>query len=325
MKVGIIGCGRMGKKRASALGDHPLIAVADIEPASAREMARQYSGVEAESDWRRLVERRDLDAVVVSTSHDALADIALAAVRAGKQVLVEKPGARRMAELDPLIAEARARSRVVHVGFNHRYHPAIRRARELACRDEAGPMMFVRARYGHGGRVGYDREWRANPAISGGGELLDQGIHLIDLSRWFLGEFAHVGGHIATYFWDMPVEDNAFMTLRTPAGQTAWLHASWTEWKNLFSFEIYTKYDKFHVEGLGGSYGVERLTHYHMKPAMGPPDARVEEFPGEDLSWRHEFESFVRAVREGHPAEIGLQDARAALEVVQKIYEAVQR
>ena len=139
--------------------------------------------------------------------------------------------------------------------------------------------MFLRGRYGHGGRVGYDREWRADPAHSGGGELIDQGVHLIDLSRWFLGPFADVDGAAHTYFWDMPVDDNAFLRLTTPGGQVAFLHVSCTEWKNLFSFEIYGRDGKLHIEGLGGSYGVERLAHYQMLPEMGPPDTTIHEYP----------------------------------------------
>ena len=100
--------------------------------------------------------------------------------------------------------------------------------------------MFIRARYGHGGRLGYDREWRANPELSGGGELIDQGVHLVDLAYWFLGEFTKIEGHAATYFWDMPVDDNAFISLRTASGQTAWLHVSCTEWKNFFIRNLWT-------------------------------------------------------------------------------------
>ena len=120
--------------------------------------------------------------------------------------------------------------------------------------------MFVRARYGHGGRVGYEKEWRARPEMSGGGELIDQGVHLIDLARWFVGaEFAQVEGKAVTLFWDMPVDDNAFMTLTTASGQVAHLHVSCTEWKNMFSFEIYARHAKLQIDGIGGSYGVERL------------------------------------------------------------------
>src|SRR6185295_2401631 len=158
------------------------------------------------------------------------------------------------------------------VGFNHRFHPALQKAREIVDTGALGPLMFIRGRYGHGGRTGYDREWRADPAISGGGELIDQGVHLIDLARWFLGEFPVVEGHAGTYFWDMAVDDNAFLSLRTKANQTAWLQASCTEWKNMFSFEIYGRDGKLQVDGLGGSYGVERLSYYKMLPKMGPPE-----------------------------------------------------
>src|ERR1700732_3504221 len=154
--------------------------------------------------------------------------------------------------------------------------------------------MFIRARYGHGGRVGYDREWRADPKLSGGGELIDQGVHLIDLANWFLGGFAIIEGHAATYFWDMPVDDNAFLNLRTASGQTAWLHVSCNEWKNLFSFEIYGRTGKLNMAGLGCSYGMERLTYYKMLPQMGPPEAKVWEYPDEDDSWKLEMEEFVK-------------------------------
>jgi predicted dehydrogenase len=184
-----------------------------------------------------------------------------------------------------------------------------------------GDLMFVRGRYGHGGRVGYDKEWRANPALSGGGELIDQGVHLIDISRWFLGDFLSVEGSAHTYFWDMPVDDNAFMLLRTGTGRTAFLHVSCTEWKNLFSLEIYGRDGKLHVEGLGGSYGVERLTFYRMLPEMGPPETTAWEYPRGDRSWAIEFAEFLEDIRAGRPPSAGLADARAALSAVQTIYE----
>jgi hypothetical protein len=184
-----------------------------------------------------------------------------------------------------------------------------------------GPLMFLRGRYGHGGRVGYDREWRADPKLSGGGELIDQGVHLIDLARWFLGDFPFVDGFAKTYFWDMPVDDNAFLNLRTAQDQTAWLHVSCTEWKNLFSFEIYGRDAKLHIEGLGGSYGMERLHYYKMLPQMGPPETTLFEYPQGDQSWRLEMEAFIEDIRTGRAPTPGLADAAAALHVVQTIYK----
>ena len=183
-----------------------------------------------------------------------------------------------------------------------------------------GELMFIRARYGHGGRIGYDKEWRADPKLSGGGELIDQGIHLIDLAGWFLGGFKKIDGHAATYFWKMPVDDNAFLSLRNAAGNTAWLHVSCSEWKNLFSLEIYGRDAKLHWEGLGGSYGVERLTYYKMLPQMGPPETTVYEFPRGDESWKIEMAEFVEDIKRKRTPVPGLKEAKAALSVVEKIY-----
>jgi predicted dehydrogenase len=182
--------------------------------------------------------------------------------------------------------------------------------------------MYIRGRYGHGGRIGYDKEWRAVPALSGGGELIDQGVHLIDLSRWFLGDFSEVQGFAPTCYWDMPVEDNGFMLLRTPRQQVAFLHASWSEWKNLFSFEIFGKVGKIDISGLGGSYGLERLTFYRMLPEMGPPETRLWEYPEKDASWEAEFREFLEDIRLGRSPSASLEDARAALDVVGRLYAA---
>jgi predicted dehydrogenase len=179
--------------------------------------------------------------------------------------------------------------------------------------------MFVRGRYGHGGRLGYDKEWRADPALSGGGELIDQGVHLIDLSRWFLGDFTHITGFAHTYYWQMPVDDNGFMLLRTATDQAAFLHVTCTEWKNLFSLEIYGRNAKLHIEGLGGSYGVERLAFYKMRPEMGPPDTTIWEYPRGDQSWALEFAEFQEDIRRSRTPAAGLRDARAALAIVEGI------
>jgi predicted dehydrogenase len=208
----------------------------------------------------------------------------------------------------------------VRVGFNHRYHRAFQQARRLVDSGVLGPLLFVRARYGHGGRPGYAGEWRAQPRRSGGGELIDQGIHLIDLARWFLGEFVEVTGFAHTYFWDMPVEDNGFMLLKTASRQVAFLHASCTEWKNTFSWELVGRDGKLQVDGLGGSYGVEKLTFYRLLPEMGPPETTSWEYPMADNSWTTEMAEFIEDVQIQREPSAGLQDAIAALAIVHRIY-----
>ena len=130
-------------------------------------------------------------------------------------------------------------------------------------------------------------------------------MHLIDLSRWFLGDFPSVRGRARTYFWDMPVEDNGFLLLETARGQVAFLHASWTEWKNLFSFEICGRVGKLEISGLGGSYGTERLTWYKMSPEMGPPETLAWEYPMADDSWEAEIAAFLEDIRLGRQPDPG--------------------
>ncbi len=319
--VAIVGCGLIGQKRSKTMTGARLAVCADLDESRAQALAASFSGCDASPDWRIAVRRNDVDIVIVATTNDALVATSLAAVQAGKHVLVEKPAARNVAELDILIEAAQKNGVRVRVGFNHRYHPAVLKARELIDANELGELMFVRGRYGHGGRKGYDREWRANPALSGGGELIDQGVHMIDLSRWFLGDFDEIQGFAHTYFWDMPVDDNGFMLLKTAKKQTAFLHVSCTEWKNLFSFEIYGRNAKLHIEGLGGSYGVEKLSFYKMLPEMGPPDTSIWEYPREDNSWALEFSEFLEDIRLNRVPSANLNDARAALLTVEKIYK----
>ncbi len=318
MRLGIIGCGLIGRKRALQAGNCTVTAVTDPVTDRATSLA-DTCGAQACPDATSLLERKDVDAVIVAATHDSLARLTLQALDAGKHVLVEKPGARHAAELEPVLAKARDTGLTVRVGFNHRFHPAFLKAMDIWRGGEAGPPMMIRGRYGHGGRIGYEKEWRADEAVSGGGEAVDQGVHLVDLARMFMGDFPDVSGYAPTLFWDMPVEDNAFMLLKTSEGKPAWLHATWSEWKNLFSFEVYGQTGKLHVDGLGGSYGTETLAWYRMLPEMGPPESQVWTFDQPDASWGMETEAFAAAVNGEDSPGATLEDAMAALAIVQAV------
>jgi predicted dehydrogenase len=320
LRFAIIGCGLIGRKRLATLRPGQLSVACDLDKSRADALIATAGQGRATADVGDAVHDRAVDAVIVSTLNSTLAPITRQAIAAGKHVLVEKPAGISVAEIDDLIALSDEKRVQVRVGYNHRFHPALLRARELVDAGALGPLMFLRGRYGHGGRIGYDREWRADPKLSGGGELIDQGVHLIDLAGWFLGPFTRVEGHVATYYWDMPVDDNAFLSLRTATGQTAWLHVSCSEWKNLFSLEIYGRAGKLQIDGLGGSYGIERLTLYKMLPQMGPPETTVWDYPSGDDSWALEMEAFVEDIKQARSPVPGLKEARAALEVVEKIY-----
>ncbi len=323
LRLAIIGCGLIGFKRANALSKvtgATLIAVCDLDLSRATKLALMHSGCATSTDAAEVIGRSDVDAIIVATLNSSLAPLTLAAVQAGKHVLVEKPGALNASQLSEVKSAAKKTGAKVRLGYNHRFHPALQKAREIFDSGALGPLMFLRGRYGHGGRKGYDREWRADPKQSGGGELIDQGVHLIDLAGWFLGDFATIDGHATTYFWDMKVDDNAFLSLRTSAGQTAWLHVSCTEWKNMFSLEIYGRDGKISIDGLGGSYGTEKLAYYKMLPQMGPPETTLFEYPGGDSSWTIETEAFLSDMREGREPSPGLNEGITTLKIVESIY-----
>ena len=324
IRVVIVGAGAIGTKRAAALGpEAKLVAVVDeipercvilaekYGPSCARVAFNHYANVDVEHD-----------VVIVSTRHDSLVSISIAAVVKGKHVLVEKPGGRTPEEAIRLVRALEEHpDRVFRVGCNHRFHPALQEAKHRL--PEIGPLMSIRARYGHGGRVGYEKEWRANPQISGGGELIDQGVHLIDLVRWVSSsEVNLVWASISRLFWDMPVEDNAFVALAIGSNRgMAFLHASCTEWKNLFSFEIFGRGGKIEVTGLGRSYGVETFRLYRMDPVkMGPPSVETIEYADEDVSWRQEWLGFVRAIAGEKTDNATAVDALRTLEVVADAY-----
>lgn len=338
-RVAIIGCGLIGHKRAAALascGDSELVVVADIESLRAEQLAREYH-CESTSDWEKAVQHPEVDVVVVSTVNKSLAPVTIAAARNGKHVLCEKPLGRSFDEASQMVQAARDSDVRLKTGFNHRYHPAIRKAHEIVCNDGIGQPYFIRCVYGHGGRPGYDKEWRADADLAGGGELLDQGVHVVDLCRWFLGDFAEATGFTSTYFWDLgsfrtsdtqsairnlQLEDNAFALLRTSSGQVASLHTSWTQWKNRFSFEVFGQGGYVTVEGLGSSYGIERLTWGKRRPESGPPQEEHFEFSGPDRSWHDEWSDFVSAIKNGHEPLANGIDGLEAMRLIEAIYQS---
>ena len=274
----------------------------------------------AATDFKAVVEATDIDVVVVATPHWQLSEIATACLYRSKHVLVEKPGGCNLAEVSAVKDAADATGHVAKVGYNHRFHPAMLKAREIVDRGELGPLMFIRGRYGHGGRPGYEKEWRLKRSKSGGGQLIDQGSHLIDLARWFLGEFTDGHATLRTFFWNVEVEDSAFLTLSTPEGRIAWLHATCTEWKNLFCFEIYGRDGKLEINGLGGSYGVESVTFYRMLPGMGPPETTRWEYPFPDRSWDAEIAELIAAIRERRRPIGDAAEALSSMSVIERVY-----
>jgi predicted dehydrogenase len=322
VKVGVVGAGLIGARRATTAaesGDQVTI-VADVDTQRAKACASAV-GARATDDWTHVVTCADVDVVVVAVPNKFIKPVATAAACSGKHLLCEKPLGRNADEAREIVDAASRNGVTLKTGFNHRHHPAIRKAHDAVTAGDIGEPFCLRCVYGHGGRPGYDKEWRGDAGLAGGGELLDQGVHVLDLARWFLGEFAAVSGLTSRWFWNVePLEDNAFALLQTTSGRVASLHTSWTQWKNRFSLEVLGRDGFVSVEGLGGSYGTQRLQIARRRPESGPPEMQDEEFPGPDISWRDEWKELTAAIREGRPPLGDGVDGLEALRLVDAIY-----
>src|SRR3989344_1799984 len=297
MKIGIIGAGIVGRKRGMAvrdIGKDKVLFVADLDIRRAESLAVDFTGCRGTRDWREIVSDIDVDAICVSTTHNCLAEISLTALKHGKHVLCEKPLGVSAVEVAKCVGEAEKKRLIYKAGFNHRFHPGVSKAYTMFKGGRIGKLMYIKTTYGTGGRPGYEKEWRMDKKLSGGGELIDQGVHLIDLSRWFMGEITESKSELLTSFWPVKVEDNAFVWLKNK-NVLAELHASWTEWKNRFVFEVYGTKGYLKIEGLGGSYGAETLTWGVRIPGAAPRE-KSWEFSGEDKSWVKEWVNFRQAI-----------------------------
>lgn len=329
LRTGIVGYGRIGRVRHQAMrenGSFLVTAIADPRPEA---LAAAPAGSAVHQDYRELL-GFDLDVVFVCTPNNISANVAVQALDAGKHVFCEKPPGRTPAELDAIVTAQRRHPRLkLKFGFNHRYHDAVREAVALVRGGSLGRLLWMRGLYGKSGGLGFEDDWRSRRDIAGGGILLDQGIHMVDLFRLFAGDFEEVKSFVTTAYWDIDVEDNAFALLRNGEGQVAMLHSSSTQWKHLFSLEAFLSEGYVAVNGiLSGtrSYGREQLVVARRQfdgdgYVLGRPREEVTHFDA-DLSWRRELEEFARCVQEDAPIVHGtVRDAVEALRLVYRIYE----
>lgn len=318
LKLGLIGCGVIGERRAAHLPeDCKIVAVFDPNKDRAQRVSN-LTGAQVFSSAAELIETTSLDGIMVAAINSALVPTLKLTDSKGLPVLVEKPAARSYGELLSLEPKNAAK---IKIGFNHRFHPAYMDILNELNKNPLDSIMYIKAEYGNGARVGFDREWRAQVELSGGGELLDQGVHVLDLALNILNDLEVKTAWVRTHFWDMPVDDNAWAVLSTPRGQTFSMHVSSSEWKNTFRFEVYTKKRKYLWTGLGRSYGPEQLTIYTMKPEMGPPEVETKEYPIEDLSWLCENQNFAQVIKNQKPPFGGYADALRVLKRVEGIYQ----
>jgi predicted dehydrogenase len=326
--IAIVGAGRVGQIRAGAIRrskDSLLAAAVDVDRARAEKLAEGTEAI-VSTDWLSVIARPELDAVVVSTPTKFHLDVAIAALRAGKHVLCEKPLGRNVTEARKMFEAACQWRRVLKTGFNYRHMAHVRKAKELLEGNAIGPLHFLRARYGHGGRPGYEKEWCTDAELSGGGVLLEQGIHIFDLVRFLLAEPIQLVAQTQRCFWDFPaVEDNGFCLIETEHGLLAQIHISWTQWVNVFELEVFGRDGYLRLEGRDSHYGPQRLTWGKRKPDHSRPEQEIFEYPPIDNSWDLEWQEFCSAIEQGREPLGGSSDGLRAQQLVETAYESASR
>jgi predicted dehydrogenase len=329
IKIGIVGFGKIGKLRKDVIEDSELgqvVAICDPYETFENE-DRKYI---ITRDYQSLLEQ-DINTVFIASPNNVTSDICVASLDAGKHVFCEKPPGRNLQEVTEIKKAYQRNPRLkLMFGFNHRYHKSIMNAHSLVKSGRLGKLMWARGLYGKSGGNNFKHEWRTSREIAGGGILLDQGIHMIDLFNQFFGNFSEVKGFVANTYWDIPVEDNAFIMLKNKKNQYATFHSSATHWKHIFKLDLFLTEGYILISGFltsTRSYGRETMITARRQfedeiQLVGNP---VEEkiYYDEDHSWDMEVKEFLNTIKtDGNINNSTIDDALKAMEVVEKVYES---
>jgi len=326
LRVGIAGYGVVGKRRHGVMDlrdDMNVVAVCDQtfdKPGSLKDGIHHYP------DYKKLL-GEDLDALFVCISNDMAAEVTVAGLEKGLHVFCEKPPGRDLDDIQSVInCEHKHANLVLKYGFNHRYHDSVRRALDIVKSGELGDVINLRSVYGKSQLVTFsqDSDWRVQREFSGGGILLDQGIHMVDLIRLFSGEFSDIHSFISNDYWKHDVEDNAYAIMRAKNGVVAMLHSSGTQWRHRFNLEITLQKGTLILSGIlsgSKSYGDETLTIARMRDGdRGDPDEEIIHYQN-DPSWSDEIEEFAGAILNGGAIRNGTsEEAFKTMQLVYQIY-----
>ena len=327
IKVGIAGFGKIGQIRANELEKNEnskVVAIFDVIKPD-----KLDNNIKIVESFEELL-NQDIDAVFICAFNNVLADFTSQALKAGKHVFCEKPPAKTTEELKSVIEIENNSNLILKYGFNHRYHYSVQEAKKIIDSGSMGKLLWLRGVYGKAGSIDYDKNWRNYSKYSGGGILIDQGIHMLDLMRYFSNQnFIHVNSFVTTSYWDIDSEDNAFAIMQSKNKETAMLHSSATQWKHKFLLEMCFEEGYINLDGiLSGtrSYAPEKLVigrreFEDITFAMGKPKENTTWFENDD-SWKLEVEEFITAILDGSKIEHGTStDAFETLNLVERIYE----
>ena len=334
--VALIGAGAIGELRAAAVAQTPelsLVVVADVRATTAQTVADQHGG-EATTDWQSAVTRLDVDLVIVSTPPNLHAKMALAAIGAGKHVLCEKPLAATLDDAERICDAADAAGILLKTGFNHRYFPSMAFAKRLIDSGKLGDVISVHAYAGHPGGQEFGHDWVHEGTVTGGGSLVDNGIHILDLTRFFLGdaEVQTATGYTANLVWPFQTaEDNGYALFRADTGAIVQLHASWTDWRG-YRFWVETVGTKGYVRasyppmlaqwGTTPKPGIRARKRYNIFPRFQVQERRK--------SWRwtivqsfiQEQTEFAQGIRSQRPVPPTGRDGLRAMQMAHAIYRS---
>jgi len=328
IRVGIAGFGKIGKIRANELkkfSQVDLVGIYDIEK------TEDYSNSQVEfcENFEDLISL-NIDAVFICTYNNVLAEYSRYALSKGVHVFCEKPPARTVKELKKVLEYYKASNKILKYGFNHRYHYSVMEAKRKIAKGDLGKIIWIRGVYGKAGSIDYDKNWRNYKKFSGGGILIDQGIHMVDLIRYLSNQnFTEVSSYVTTSFWKIKAEDNAFAMLKSEENIVAMIHSSATQWRHKFLLEICFENGYINLDGILSntrSYAPEKLItakreFEDITFAMGKPKESITWFENDD-SWYLEIKEFIDAIEKGKPIENGtIYDAIETLSLIEKIYE----
>jgi len=329
LKCGIVGYGYMGEIRERVIIDNPdleLAGIAEIDPAK-RQLVTRCPVFES---YKQLLVQ-DLDIVFICTPNRFSPEICIRSLQAGKHVFCEKPPGRHVSDIEDIRMAEREGLKLMF-GFNHRFHPGIMKAKMMVNSGRFGKIIALRGLYGKSGGKNFRESWRKKKEISGGGILLDQGIHMMDLFLYFCEDFEHVKCFTSDVYWKFGIEDNAFVILQNNKGQSASVHSSTTLWKHTFRLDIVLEDGYLYVEGLlskSGSYGREKLVVARRQfedeaDAVGNPTEEVTYFD-KDESWDLEVNELVRCIRDNAPVTLSSsRDALRVMQIIQQAYDDAQ-
>lgn len=328
LRIAIAGYGVVGKRRREFIDAHPALKTVAVCDRTFDGNGQLEDGVPYFRTPDELL-AQDFDALFVCMTNDIAPDVTIAGLEKGVHVFCEKPPGRTVADIRRVIeTEAKHPKQVLKYGFNHRYHESVREALAIARSGDLGRIINLRGVYGKSQFISYGQhsDWRTERAIAGGGILLDQGIHMVDLMRLFAGEFTQVHSFVSNDYWRHDVEDNAYALMRTDAGVVGMLHSSATQWRHRFSLDITLEKGALILSGIlsgSKSYGAETLTVVHAgDDDLGDPKEQVTRY-NTDPSWADEIADFVDAIRTGREITDGSSDdALRTMDLVYRIYAA---